>query len=543
MFTGFIIFLLVIMCLLFGALYEFSGAALLVAASSILIFFHKKAKRMKINVSTGLILALLLTLGYLVSSLYAIDRGMAFLGFIKILWILPAILCYSYLSDDDKNKVFDFLPWLGCMMVVTGCIAYFIPPLRDYFFTAGRFGGVFNYPNTQAIFLLLCIVWMCNKTELSVKDLIRYVILLLGIGLTGSRMVFVFTVMTVIYLMICKRNRFFILLSAAVGICLLAIVLMGANIGSLSRFTTISLTESTFVGRLLYAYDAVPLLLKYPLGTGYLGFYYLQNSIQSGWYSVQFVHNDLLQIGLDIGVLPMVLYLLLILRTLFGRQLSSTKKIILFLLFAHGLFDFDLAFGSILFIMLMILDDISWKTFDLSLKPLYSIVPSSIAIFIGLYFAVPLGAERINNHGLANQLYPLYTEAKLSLLSETDDSDVANQLADEILAQNQTCALAYYAKAMVADINEDYEEMVRYAKEAIRHDYFNIDEYSNFTLLLYDGLLYGDTEDYLLCAKEMSNMESYMKEAMGKLSPLGKKIKDQPELQLTEDMLQILDAM
>ena len=96
---------------------------------------------------------------------------------------------------------------------------------------------------------------------------------------------------------------------------------------------------------------------------------------------------------------------------------------------------------------------------------------------------------------------------------------------------------------MVADINEDYDKMVRYAKEAIQHYYFNIDEYSNFTLLLYDGLLYGDTEDYLLCAKEMSSMESYMKEAMGKLSPLGKKIKDQPELQLTEDMLQILDAM
>ena len=98
MFTNLMIILLVAMCLLFGVFYEFCGAVLLVATSAVLMYFIVKSKHITIKLTNGLVISVILALGYLVSTFYAIDRGMAFLGFIKILWIIPALICYCYLS-------------------------------------------------------------------------------------------------------------------------------------------------------------------------------------------------------------------------------------------------------------------------------------------------------------------------------------------------------------------------------------------------------------------------------------------------------------
>ena len=210
---------------------------------------------------------------------------------------------------------------------------------------------------------------------------------------------------------------------------------------------------------------------------------------------------------------------------------------------AHCIFEFNLTYGLMLFIMCILLDEAKIKDYSFSLDISPVIISSAIALCAGIYFSLPLFAEFIDNHEVANKLYPFYTEAKIALLSDTDDTDKAAKLSNEIISQNKTCALAYYAKAMLADFDGDYKKMIEYGKKAIELDYFNIEEYSNYTLLLYDGLINGTIEDYVLCSEEMYKMEDYMNAALNKLSPLGKKIKDQPELSLTEDMKLILDAL
>lgn len=69
------------------------------------------------------------------------------------------------------------------------------------------------------------------------------------------------------------------------------IILLGSpvlkNIAFLERFYVFSIKESTFVGRLLYYYDALPVIRKNPFGLGYMGYYYIQQSIQTGVYFVK----------------------------------------------------------------------------------------------------------------------------------------------------------------------------------------------------------------------------------------------------------------
>lgn len=147
---------------------------------------------------------------------------------------------------------------------------------------------------------------------------------------------------------------------------------------------------------------------------------------------------------------------------------------------------------------------------------------------------------------LAIKWYPWDTEAKLALLSESEDVLKANQMADGILQQNDTCALAYYAKAMVANCNNNYKKMIRYQKKAISRNYFNHDVYLNYAHMLYDGLCYAVETDndqiYAMCKKELDALPEYMQSAKKRLGKLGKMIHDQPDLELDEEMQKIIEA-
>ena len=95
------------------------------------------------------------------------------------------------------------------------------------------------------------------------------------------------------------------LIAAAASV--LALVIYSAlfdSFGIFRRVLSLSFTESTFVGRFLYYMDALPQILRRPFGMGYMGYYYDQLSVQTGVYSVMYLHNDLFQLVLDTGWIP-----------------------------------------------------------------------------------------------------------------------------------------------------------------------------------------------------------------------------------------------
>lgn len=351
----------------------------------------------------------------------------------------------------------------------------------------------------------------------------------------------------------------------AVGAVFFAAVFAGViwltgDSASVGRITTFSLTNSTLVGRLLYVWDALPLLLKHPFGMGYLGYYYMENEIQTGVYTVRYIHNDLMQLGLDIGWIPMGIYLFAVGKTLFCRNVSATKRLVTAVIFIHSLLDFDYSYTVILVIVLLIMEDVRWKpapdsesrkqkrwdfmsgkTF--SVKREYVLVLSGILMLLSAYMTVPLLAAYMEQPSLAVTWYPWYTEEQLKLLSQSEDVEEVDALADRILSQNDTCALAYQAKAMTAYCRDDYEGVMKWQKEAITRDYFRYEVYLDYAYMLYEGMLYKEEENPVLsgkCREELGRIPEYLSEAEGKISRLGSMIDDQPQLSVDEAMAELL---
>ena len=124
----------------------------------------------------------------------------------------------------------------------------------------------------------------------------------------------------------------------------------------MGRFLTISTQSSSLNGRLLYYFDALPVVLKNPFGLGYYGYYFSQGSFQTGVYSVVSIHNDILQFLLDIGWVPTILFVVAIVISVFSKRISYTQRLLLIVLIGHSLFDFDLQFVSMMFIIILCMD-------------------------------------------------------------------------------------------------------------------------------------------------------------------------------------------
>lgn len=549
---NFILILFILLPFFYGMYYEFCGALMTICTSGIIIFILHTEKKLQISLSMGLFMSVLFTCCYFISIPYAVDSGIAALGVIKMLWIPLFIIAYSQLSSQKREKIFSKLPYIGAALCLIGFAAYFLPWIKDYFYVNGRLSSGFQYANTFALFLLIGIILLFDKKEIKWKDYISGVILLFGIALSGSRTVFIFTALTLLYLIIKHRNLKLLSGTFFLTILFLIYLYTKGNITNIGRISTFSFRDSTFLGRLLYTSDALTLLQKHPFGMGHMGYYYMENEIQTGVYSVQYVHNDLLQIGLDIGWIPMFLYFIAVIYCLISKQLKHFEKLILSVLFIHGLFDFDLAYGAIQCIVFLIMNnqDIpplkKWKgSLYLSGKKWLIVFP--LFFLAGIYLSIPLIARYQNLMEISIKWYPWDTEAKLQLLSESEDAYSVDQLADEILQQNDTCALAYYAKATVADCNNDYKKMIQYQKKSIERNYFSHEAYSNYAYMLYNGACYAVEKDndkiYNMCCREIIKLPSYMETAKKRLGKLGKMINDQPDLKPDEDMKKMIEAI
>lgn len=544
----------------YGMYYEFCGAIVTLMLGVLLLAGMGKKKNMKGQATVGFSLALLFFVSYLMTCIWAVDSGMAFLGVFRISWIVLLLFFVQQTDTGYRDKLISTIPYVGGLMCLIGFMGFFVPFLKQHLYSNGRLGGFFQYPNTFALFLLIGIVLLCNQKKPTFCDYGLAGILTIGIVVTGSRTVFVLTVLAFFFMIVRNRNG-----RLAAGAVFFAAVFAGViwltgDSASVGRITTFSLTDSTLVGRLLYVWDALPLLLKHPFGMGYLGYYYMENEIQTGVYTVRYIHNDLMQLGLDIGWIPMGIYLFAVGKTLFCRNVSATKRLVTAVIFIHSLLDFDYSYTVILVIVLLIMEDVRWKpapdsesrkqkrwdfmsgkTF--SVKREYVLVLSGILMLLSAYMTVPLLAAYMEQPSLAVTWYPWYTEEQLKLLSQSEDVEEVDALADWILSQNDTCALAYQAKAMTAYCRDDYEGVIKWQKEAITRDYFRYEVYLDYAYMLYEGMLYKEEENPVLsekCREELGRIPEYLSEAEGKISRLGSMIDDQPQLSVDEAMAELL---
>jgi len=530
---------------MFGLFYEYTAYIAGAILCVYLIYLAANRKSIKVSINYSSISIIIVAISYLITTFYAVDRGMAFAGALKVFPIIIFALIIMQLEKVQLTEVFKTIPYSGVAMVLICIIASLIPSFKESLYMADRLGGFFQYSNTFALFLLIGIIIIGYEKDIKLKEQGILLVLLVGILMTGSRSVFIVTAISLAIIFIRNKalRKFIISISLVLVIFSIIFVTITGNYQNLGRYLTISSESSTLIGRILYYKDGIKLFLNNPFGLGYMGYYYMEPEIQTGFYSIKFVHNDFLQIALDAGIIPLIAILTSIIGSVFSKNTCKMKRHILIVISALSLFDFNLQFLIIFLILLMTLDygQAPLKTKFIrkrkSLKKVYGILAVLFAIY--LYFSVAFFAQYKDNDKIAVELYSGNTISRTKLLLKADSKEKALVLADEILKQNKMSYLAYDAKALAAAMDGNFEDMVKFKMKTLKIAKYSINEYEDYIKLLKRAITYYEKtkdevsrEKYVDYVKEVPSILKNLEE---KTDELAYKVKDKPEFQLSQE--------
>ncbi|MBQ7646683.1 MAG: O-antigen ligase family protein, partial [Clostridia bacterium] len=315
---------------------------------------------------------------------------------------------------------------------------------------------------------------------------------------------------------------------------------------SLGRLFTISFYQSTFVGRLLYYRDSFSLIISHPFGLGYMGYGYLHQSVQTGVYSVMYVHNDFLQLMLDIGWVPALLLLSAIVSFLLRRGASFEKKLLVCVIALHSMFDFDLQFVSVFMLLVMLMFKNEDKERFLTSRFITCAVCALLAS-ANAYFGTALMLSRFGGRNTAQTLMPFNTQNELQLLMLEKNLPEANRIADDIISRNTSVKQAYVYKAYYAYSKGDIGKAIEYYENFFSLSPFDTDAYNEYCRILITGIgLYekaGDEKSAEFCRQKLKNAAQTVHGLNEKLSELGKMIDDQPVTTLSDDVEEYLKTL
>lgn len=478
---------------------------------------------------------------YLLSSLWAVDSGMAVVGFFKF---LPALIFLLILQQQGQTQhIFELLPLSAVFMTVLSAVLSFIPVIKEYFTVAGRLSGFFQYSNTYAVFVLLSLILLISKGLKVWYEWIFAAVLLFGILYSGSRTVFLIMLIALPLAVLCTKSKkliveFFCLLALSVAGAALYVAISG-NFDTVGRFLTVSLKESTLLGRLLYYKDALPVILKHPFGLGYMGYYYFQQSFQTGVYSVMFVHNDFLQLALDIGWVPTALLIFTVIRAFFKKGTAAHKRIMLLTLSLHCLLEFNLAFIAMWMLLILILDYDSGRA--VSSKAASPVAVTAVLLIASLYFGAVELLTYLKKDEIALKLYPLNTVSQIRLLTKADVGEELLDTALDITDRNEYVSVAYSAAARYYYSKGDFENVINYKHLAFEKAPYQTEEYREYCYMLIVGIrLYENAKDTAsadFCRMELLSVPDMLERVKENTSDIAFDIKDKPDFTLGDEII------
>lgn len=541
-------------CLLSGGgffrLSQYLISALVLLGIMILVMCRKV---FFIKWNTHMLFLIIMLAGALVTLKIGIDFSDSMYGVFRVLAM--GLLWFLIIQTEEESRVFciRLIPWIGLATTALAVPARLIPWIYDRMFSAGRWNGPFFYPNTTALFLLAGSV-IAQQKESGRKRLILMTGLGAGILLTGSRTVFILTILYVIYRILhygIKEKRKFhlgilqiiriicLVIAAGSGICLLS----GENM--LKRIFSIGLNESTLQGRLLYWEDALPMIIRNPLGLGYMGYFYLQQELQTGVYSVRYVHNELLQCVLDFGILPAVMMTYLFLQTILERGTARWKKEIIILTALHCLVDFDLQFLAIVF-LLFLLEEGKGKHVICVKK---SIVILSGVIPVGvLCFFMTAEIFAVNgNYVEACRWIPWSTEYQTGKMLQSENLDEAAEMAERLISENSYLYVAYKILGNWNAGKGNVEEYAQNQGRVLSLRKYEIEEYEEYISVLADlyirKRLDGKEAEAQKCISYLEQVPELLLDAKRSTSVRAYRIEEKPYLILDEEFDILMDQL
>lgn len=191
----------IICFLLFGGFYDWSVAFIGVALCicTLLLYCRKNGIYKKEEKAIYWIPEIIFVFEIIVS-FWAIDFIENIAGVMRGTVILLWMNMCLQQDSDNKEYIIFMIPEMGVFAVCMGIITYWLEKLKVIFWSAERLGGIFQYANTFAVFLLLGIIVYLHRLVAKIKkeqswrklsEVGKGIILVVGILLTGSRSVLI----------------------------------------------------------------------------------------------------------------------------------------------------------------------------------------------------------------------------------------------------------------------------------------------------------------------------------------------------------------
>ncbi len=533
---------------LIGVYYEWISCLASMFLLGYLLYCLKIRGKIRVSWSISLFAAALIPVAYGISAFWAVDSGMTLFGMAKFLPLPLFVLAVQQTKKEERGALTDYVPVSGSIMVILSWILGLIPVLKTYFRVNGRLAGFFQYPNTFALYLLVGIIILLSKGRWNKVKALNLLILFTGILLTGSRTGFILLAATILWFCFLIREKkaclgmlgILALLMAMTGIY----VLISGNTGAIGRYLTAPFSSSTFLGRILYYKDALPVILRHPFGLGYMGYYFTQGAFQTGVYSVVNIHNELLQFLLDIGWIPTGILAWALIKGIISGK--TKERLIIIVILLHSMLDFNLQFLSIFFILFSVIG-ISEKNVKENAKKGVLVAGMVLISGVSLYFGLDSALYYLKQYSASAALYPGNTNAWMRLLGNAEEVEEMDEIAEKILVLNPDNPLANNAKARVSYANGDFGNMIKYKELSLRYYRYDLEEYLDYFNMLYVGYqLYTENNDLNsaeVCRERMIEIPDMLQNVLDKTDPLAYRIQDKPELELPEEYEQILRSM
>ena len=261
-------------------------------------------------------------------------------------------------NSQGKTSILDSIACLGAGMAAVSLCLFLGERLTGGEDANGRIDGFFQYANTYAVFLLVCLLLLALKEERKRRDYAAMAVLVVTIFLSGSRGVFLLLAAVglfwFLHTVVSSRRVLPALVGAAAVVLLgaLAVFLSGGLV--LDRLRAITLESSSLNGRLLYDLDGLRILAAHPFGVGRGGYLYVQPLFQTGPYILRSIHNEYLQAALDGGILSGVLLLALAAWIVLRPGAPLRERAAAAVLALHACIDFDFQFFGMLCLLLLL---------------------------------------------------------------------------------------------------------------------------------------------------------------------------------------------
>lgn len=551
LYDNWIAILLAVLPFLLGGFFLWTSVLVSLALLAVLLVGLYRRKTITISSSWGFLAPVIITAAYLLTVFWAQDRGMALPGFFKFLPLGLLALAVWQEPAEKRTVALEVIPWSGAVMTVLCVPLSYLPLVDGHLLVNGRQGGLFEYPNTYALFLLLGLVILATRETYRWYHGILALVLLAGIFLSGSRTVFVLLLLAALVLALARKGVVRIAVLVAVPLTVVAAAayaLASGNTASIGRFLTTSLHSSTLMGRLLYAHDALSVILRHPLGLGYGSYAVMQGSFQTGVYTVQSVHNDLLQLMLDAGWAPAGTVVIAVVKTIFRKGTTLRNRLVLSVLCAHALLDFSMQFLAISAVLVLLLADGSPREVPIKKNDRRFLTAVCGVLMTGaLYFGAVSGLAYLGCHDATLALDGAYTDSLMARMSSEEDLARADDYARRILALNRYAAPAYRVRAAYAYSQGDFQTVIDQQRRAIACAPYDLSAYTDYLDMLSVGVqLYesaGDTASAETCRQQMRQVPALLQATIEKTSPLGWQIADKPALTLPEKYLTMLNAL